>query len=108
MPLYAYRCDNCGVQFDYHQSFKDEPLKVCPECGEPVAPVPDQLPEEEMQSAEEVVSSVVEPAEAEAQLEMEEPSTVISCPSCQASITAEAEFCPECGKPVAVASEEQS
>lgn len=35
MPLYAYRCDHCGVQFDRHQSFTDEPLRICPECGEP-------------------------------------------------------------------------
>jgi len=35
MPLYAYRCDHCGVQFDRQQSFADEPLQICPECGEP-------------------------------------------------------------------------
>jgi putative FmdB family regulatory protein len=32
MPIYTYRCENCGVQFDRRQSFNDEPLKVCPEC----------------------------------------------------------------------------
>jgi putative FmdB family regulatory protein len=32
MPIYTYRCDNCGIQFDRRQSFDDEPLKVCPEC----------------------------------------------------------------------------
>ena len=32
MPVYTYRCDNCGVQFEKHQSFNDEPLKTCPEC----------------------------------------------------------------------------
>ncbi|MBS1249792.1 MAG: hypothetical protein MAG431_01376 [Chloroflexi bacterium] len=32
MPTYAYRCENCGVQFDRRQKFSDEPLKVCPEC----------------------------------------------------------------------------
>ncbi len=32
MPIYTYRCENCGVQFDRRQSFDDEPLKVCPEC----------------------------------------------------------------------------
>lgn len=32
MPIYTYRCDNCGVQFDRRQKFSDEPLKVCPEC----------------------------------------------------------------------------
>jgi putative FmdB family regulatory protein len=34
MPIYAYRCESCGVQFERHQSFDDEPLKVCPECDE--------------------------------------------------------------------------
>jgi len=32
MPIYTYRCENCGVQFDRRQSFSDDPLKVCPEC----------------------------------------------------------------------------
>ena len=32
MPIYTYRCDNCGVQFDRRQKFSDDPLKVCPEC----------------------------------------------------------------------------
>ncbi len=32
MPVYTYRCENCGVQFERHQSFSDAPLKVCPEC----------------------------------------------------------------------------
>ncbi len=33
MPIYTYRCDNCGVQFDKKQSFSDPVLKICPECG---------------------------------------------------------------------------
>jgi putative FmdB family regulatory protein len=33
MPIYTYRCESCGVQFERHQSFKDEPLKRCPECS---------------------------------------------------------------------------
>jgi putative FmdB family regulatory protein len=33
MPLYTYRCDNCGVQFDERQRFEDPALKKCPECG---------------------------------------------------------------------------
>jgi len=33
MPVYIYRCANCNVQFEKHQSFTDEPLKICPECG---------------------------------------------------------------------------
>ncbi|MBX3047529.1 MAG: zinc ribbon domain-containing protein [Anaerolineales bacterium] len=32
MPVYTYRCDNCGHEFDRQQSFDDSPLKVCPEC----------------------------------------------------------------------------
>jgi putative FmdB family regulatory protein len=32
MPVYTYRCSNCGVQFERHQSFTDKPLKTCPEC----------------------------------------------------------------------------
>ncbi len=35
MPIYSYRCESCGVQFDHRQRFSDEPLKVCPECEEP-------------------------------------------------------------------------
>jgi len=34
MPLYSYRCDNCGVQFEQRQHFTDAPLVRCPECGE--------------------------------------------------------------------------
>ena len=33
MPVYAYRCESCGVQFERHQSFADAPLKRCPECN---------------------------------------------------------------------------
>jgi len=32
MPVYTYRCDSCGVQFERQQSFTDAPLKTCPEC----------------------------------------------------------------------------
>lgn len=32
MPVYTYRCESCGVQFERHQFFHDEPLKTCPEC----------------------------------------------------------------------------
>jgi putative FmdB family regulatory protein len=32
MPIYTYRCENCGVQFERQQSFQDAPLKTCPEC----------------------------------------------------------------------------
>ncbi len=33
MPLYTYRCDNCGVRFDRQQSYEDRPISRCPECG---------------------------------------------------------------------------
>jgi putative FmdB family regulatory protein len=33
MPVYTYRCENCGVQFDQHQKFTDASLTRCPECG---------------------------------------------------------------------------
>jgi putative FmdB family regulatory protein len=32
MPVYTYRCDSCGIQFERQQSFQDTPLKTCPEC----------------------------------------------------------------------------
>lgn len=33
MPIYTYRCENCGVQFERNQKFSDAPLTRCPECG---------------------------------------------------------------------------
>jgi len=33
MPVYTYRCENCGVQFDRQQSFSDASLTRCPECN---------------------------------------------------------------------------
>jgi len=32
MPIYTYRCENCGVQFERRQKFSDDPLTHCPEC----------------------------------------------------------------------------
>jgi putative FmdB family regulatory protein len=32
MPVYAYRCQSCGVQFERQQKFEDKPLTRCPEC----------------------------------------------------------------------------
>lgn len=32
MPVYTYQCDHCGVRFDHHQKFTDQPLTWCPEC----------------------------------------------------------------------------
>jgi len=33
MPVYPYRCENCGFQFDKYQKFTEQPLTRCPECG---------------------------------------------------------------------------
>lgn len=33
MPIYTYRCDNCGIQFDKTQKFSDPVLTKCPDCG---------------------------------------------------------------------------
>ncbi|OQY30938.1 MAG: hypothetical protein B6243_09360 [Anaerolineaceae bacterium 4572_5.2] len=32
MPIYTYRCENCGIQFDQEQRFNDPSLTKCPEC----------------------------------------------------------------------------
>jgi putative FmdB family regulatory protein len=33
LPIYTYRCKNCGVQFEQQQRFSDQPLTICPECS---------------------------------------------------------------------------
>jgi putative FmdB family regulatory protein len=33
VPIYAYKCQTCGIQFDRRQSFTAKPLTRCPECG---------------------------------------------------------------------------
>ncbi|MFT3944501.1 MAG: zinc ribbon domain-containing protein [Ancrocorticia sp.] len=33
MPTYSYRCTACENEFDIRQSFSDDPLTVCEECG---------------------------------------------------------------------------
>lgn len=33
MPLYAYRCTQCGHRFEKIQNFSAEPELVCPKCG---------------------------------------------------------------------------
>jgi len=35
MPIYAYRCDECGFAKDVLQKMSDDPLTVCPTCGKP-------------------------------------------------------------------------
>ncbi len=39
MPTYEYACTSCGHRFEAHQSFSDEPLTACPECGGPLRKV---------------------------------------------------------------------
>ncbi|QIK62936.1 FmdB family transcriptional regulator [Leucobacter viscericola] len=39
MPNYAYRCAKCDHAFDIYQSFTDDSLTVCPECGGPLRKV---------------------------------------------------------------------
>lgn len=33
MPTYEYACKRCGHTFEIVQSFQDDALTVCPECG---------------------------------------------------------------------------
>ena len=33
MPTYEYACNACGHRLEAVQSFSDEPLTECPECG---------------------------------------------------------------------------
>ena len=33
MPVYEYKCHDCGVAFEARQKFSDEPLTVCTTCG---------------------------------------------------------------------------
>jgi putative FmdB family regulatory protein len=32
VPIYGYRCSDCGHEFEVLQKFSGEPLKVCPNC----------------------------------------------------------------------------
>lgn len=33
MPIYEYRCAECGFQEEYLQKVSEPPLTVCPSCG---------------------------------------------------------------------------
>lgn len=33
MPVYAYKCGDCGHEFDQYQKFTDDALTVCPVCN---------------------------------------------------------------------------
>lgn len=34
MPIYEYRCNNCGHEFETIQKLSDSPLTTCPACAE--------------------------------------------------------------------------
>ncbi|OUS29279.1 transcriptional regulator [Gammaproteobacteria bacterium 45_16_T64] len=34
MPIYEYKCNDCGHQMDKLQKISDEPLVTCPACDE--------------------------------------------------------------------------
>ena len=33
MPIYEYKCNDCGAHIEKRQSVNDEPLKTCEKCG---------------------------------------------------------------------------
>ncbi|WP_028357478.1 FmdB family zinc ribbon protein [Brackiella oedipodis] len=35
MPIYVYRCNDCGQRLEKLQKMSDVPLKDCPYCGHP-------------------------------------------------------------------------
>lgn len=34
MPIYEYQCETCQHTFDVLQKMSDDPVTVCPDCGE--------------------------------------------------------------------------
>ncbi len=32
MPLYEYKCRECGLRFERRQRFSEDPVSTCPEC----------------------------------------------------------------------------
>lgn len=39
MPIYEYRCSDCGAVFEVFQKFADDPVEVCERCSGPVTKV---------------------------------------------------------------------
>ncbi len=35
MPIYEYRCEDCGHELEAIQKMSDAPLTECPSCGQP-------------------------------------------------------------------------
>ena len=33
MPIYEYRCDDCGALYEVFQKMSDDPLETCEQCG---------------------------------------------------------------------------
>lgn len=36
MPIYEYKCQKCGNEFEAMQKFSDSPIRKCSSCGGPV------------------------------------------------------------------------
>ena len=36
MPTYEYECGSCNHRFDAVQKMMDEPLRICPQCGQSI------------------------------------------------------------------------
>ena len=36
MPTYDYICTDCNYKFEHFQSMNDEPIRICPNCGQTV------------------------------------------------------------------------
>ncbi|MEE8079635.1 MAG: zinc ribbon domain-containing protein, partial [Pseudomonadales bacterium] len=34
MPIYEYRCNDCGHEFETIQKISESPLQTCPSCSE--------------------------------------------------------------------------
>jgi len=39
VPIYEYRCDDCGASFEAFQKMSDDPLTECEACGGPLRKV---------------------------------------------------------------------
>jgi putative FmdB family regulatory protein len=39
VPIYEYRCSDCGAVFEVVQKFSDDPVEVCERCSGPVTKV---------------------------------------------------------------------
>jgi len=37
MPIYEYSCTSCGSEWEEIQRITEDPITVCPECGQPKA-----------------------------------------------------------------------